>query len=254
MSNDVIAFDTSALPSLDDLQQGVASAAAQMAVQGGDTILRFNRQGEWLYGVDSTEVEEGSQWAINPTGIRHGWIRWGDARVLGEQTVPINQPRPAKPAVPDDGEVNEHGKIRDWDELYSFPLVCLTGEDEGTEVVYSTTSHGGKQAVKDYLTRLHGQVARGGDEIVAVVQLENSSYKHKKYDKIYTPEFKFLRWLSIADMNEGPVEQEKPKASRKRAPKEEVVAAAEDEEEELIEETTEEPAPTQRRRRRRQAS
>ncbi|MEG9884037.1 MAG: hypothetical protein V6Z86_05375 [Hyphomicrobiales bacterium] len=260
MSNEVMKIDTSALPSLEALQEGAASAAAQISAGAGETILRFQRGGEWVYGADSVEVEENSQWAIDPTTIRHGWIRWGEGEVLGEQTVPVTVARPPKPDVPDDGQLDDNGKLRDWSEMFAFRLICMTGEDQGTSVVYSTNSHGGKQAIKDYLTRLTGQVSKGSGEVVAVVELSDSNYTHKKYGKIWKPEFNFLNWLTVDDMNGPGEEEEPPKKSRKRTQKPAAKAApeepdeGEDEGEEIVQEEMTEPAPRQRKRRQRQTA
>ena len=59
----------------------MAAALAQSSVSagaagGGELYMQFTKFGEWVFGAEKTETEEGSVWAINPQGFTHGFIAW----------------------------------------------------------------------------------------------------------------------------------------------------------------------------------
>ena len=164
------------------------------------------------------EPEEDARWAVNPYSFQHGVIQWVDSKVNAEVMVPVTQPMPQKGEPVNDSE----GKACGFDEQLAFQLQCVSGEDKGVQVLFKSTSVGGKKAVGALATAIAAAAGRGDEAVIPVVLLETSSYQHKKYGKIYTPELSVVEWLTpageAADGAEAdaPAEEEKPKGRQRR--------------------------------------
>jgi hypothetical protein len=90
-------------------------------------------------------------------------------------------------------------------------LKCLSGEDKGLEVRYSTTSVGGKRSVQTLAVAIAAQVDADQDKPVPVINLKKEFYQHKAYGKIYTPVFEVVEWVGLdgeasTDKDEAPEE------------------------------------------------
>jgi hypothetical protein len=182
--------------------------------------MKFSKIGEYLYGADATEVEEGSEWAINPQGFGHGWIAWGDkahgndGTMLGETMIAAAQPILEMP-----GEVEGT-----WTEQRAVQLACISGEDEGTQCLFKTSSIGGKKFYAALVLEVVKRIEAGESAVVPVITLDADSYTHASYGKIFTPMFTVIRWEelgateSAAEEAEAEPEPEKPtRRKRKRA-------------------------------------
>lgn len=220
---------------------GMAQALAQSAGQAGSSgsgelYMKFTKAGEWVYGAEETEVEEGSVWAVNPMGLQHGWTCWGDEGTpkqgsnLGEVMVPAQQPMPEEPEPREDGT---------WSKCVAFQMRCTGGEDEGVQVLFKSNSRGGRTAYAALLQKLVAQLGENPEAPVALVTLDASSYKHKTYGKIFTPEITVTGWASMDGEAAEPAEQTEQRA-----------AAGQPEDSEPPEPEPEKPA----RRRRRKAA
>lgn len=209
-----------------------AKAAAQTA-SNSMQYLKFTKAGEWTYGAEEVEVEEGSVWAINPHSIHMGFIAWSDNKVAGEEMRPFTDDAIVASQLPDVGAP--------WDTQLAFQLACMSGEDKGTQVLFKTTSKGGLKCMNEYINELMERITKNPSEedIVAVVELDASFYKHKKYGKIYTPHFKVDSWVSMEedDFSDTPAAD----TEAEEEPEEEQVEDAE-----VVEEKE---APRKRRRR-----
>lgn len=193
--------------------------------------LKLDKAGIWTYGSEEIEVEEGSRWAINPATMATGFAAWDESTKVGEEMEPIVSDSPVlRGNLPDVGA--------QWNPQTAMQLKCLSGEDKGVDVLYSTTSKGGVKAFKAMVSAIMARMESGMDGVVPIVELEVGSYKHKKYGKIFTPELKVVDWLAL-DADEAPAD--KPK---------EVEAQEEDEPEEMPEEEEKTPPKRQRRRQR----
>lgn len=229
-------------PQLANFKSGLQRAQAQLSASAGPgkPFLRLIKKGKWVYGQEDTYVEEGSLWAFNPLSIRHGWVCWKKipehlrskekAEKLGEVMVAITEPQPPRNDLP----VHENGK---WAEQYGVELACVSGEDEGTEVLYQGTAHGLLQAMHKYVTELWERINAGEDTVVGVTALGVSEYKHPVHGLTFKPEFDFVEWRALDDTSAVAED------------------GAEEEEDEGAEEEEEAPEPaaaaTTRRRRRR---
>jgi len=184
----LVAFAGSNLPSVTSLSTALRSMETESAA--GSAILKMDRTGHWVYGAGENEVEAESTWAVNPFSFVHGFICWGEGEVLGEKMVNITQPLPELDAAPTGGK-------RGWETQVGMSLKCLTGEDKGMEVRYSTTSVGGKRSVQALAVSIAGQVDEDQTKPVPVITLKKEFYQHKAYGKIYTPLFDIIEWVGL---------------------------------------------------------
>lgn len=168
----------------------------------GTVIIKMDKTGHWVFGADQTEVEDGSQWAINPFSFIHGFIAWGDGEVLGEKMVPISEPLPELDNAPG-------GAKRGWEMQVGLSMKCISGDDEGMEARYTTTSVGGKRAVQTLGAAIADHIESNPAEPVAIVDLKKEHYSHKSYGRIYTPVFDIVGWMGMGGeeaADEGDVE------------------------------------------------
>lgn len=184
--------------SMDNLLKGLVATHARVKTTAGDeNYLKLAKTGVWMYGADEIDVEEGSEWAIDPNSFTAGFIAWEPdnnkpAEKLGEEMRPATDPPILRADLPDVGAP--------WAEQMGCQLMCLTGEDKGVRVSYSTTSKGGLRAINTILGEVVGQLQAGeSDAIVPVVDLAVDSYVHKRYGRIFTPVFKLSAWESLSN-------------------------------------------------------
>ena len=200
MSN-ITTFKSANLPSVQSLSTALRSLETEVG-EVGTVILKMDKTGHWVFGADQTEVEDGSQWAVNPFSFIHGYIAWGDGEVLGEKMVSVAEPLPELDAAPP-------GAKRGWETQVGMSLKCISGQDKGMEARYSTTSVGGKRAVQELAVAIAAQVEKDQSKPVPVVVLGKSHYTHKSYGRIYTPVFDVQEWVSMdgeAEAAEAPAE------------------------------------------------
>ena len=201
----LVAFAGSNLPSVQSLSTALRSLETESSA--GSAILKMDRTGHWVYGAGENEVEAESTWAVNPFSFVHGFICWGEGEVLGEKMVGITQPLPELDAAPTGGK-------RGWETQVGMSLKCLTGEDKGTEVRYSTTSVGGKRSVQALAIAIAGQVDEDQTKPVPVITLKKEFYQHKAYGKIYTPLFDVVEWVGLGGEPEAEVAEESGRRRR----------------------------------------
>lgn len=201
---------------------GAAIAKVQQTAPrgaGGDPFMKMDNHGDWMYGQDNTEVQEGSKWAFSPFDITHGWVCWKaqpqDSREkgekLGEIVVPLNGDLPSQASLPDYGS---NGSLKnEWKYFVAFHVKCVSGEDEGEQALYNPSSLGGVDALlgRDRRSGLLGEIAKQIDKDpsrpVPVCLLENSYYVHPtRKNKVFTPVLRIVDWMSI----DGVVAEEAP--------------------------------------------
>lgn len=184
-----------ALAALSGLKQGLQNVVQAMPQSTNEPILKFGKDGQWNYGADSIEVEDGSLWAVNPLSLQHGYQAWGrektpdEGKLLGETLVPATHPLPTRSQLAD--------VDAPWKELISVNLRCCSGEDEGVQVIYKPSSKGGLDAMRGLINKLIRQLDEDGSRPVAVLTLGSDSYKHKQYGKIYTPVLEVQEWRTM---------------------------------------------------------
>ena len=198
MSN-ITTFSAANLPSVTSLSTALRALETDVGA-AGVVILKMDKTGHWVFGADQTEVEDDSTWAVNPFSFVHGFIAWGDGEVLGEKMVSVSQPLPELEAAPPMAR-------KGWETQVGMSMKCLSGEDKGMEVRYTTTSVGGKRSVQALAVAIATQVDADPKLPVPIVTLEKEHYSHKSYGRIYTPIFKITSWMSMTDESGTPAEE-----------------------------------------------
>jgi hypothetical protein len=209
----LVTFSQANLPAVATLSTALRKLEAEVG-PAGTAILKMDKTGHWVFGADQTEVEDNSTWAINPFSFVHGFIAWGDGEVLGEAMTGVAEPLPEVDAAPP-------GAKRGWEKQVGLSLKCASGEDEGLECRYSTTSVGGVRAVQALAVAIATQVEKDATKPVAVVRLKKDHYVHKSYGRIYTPIFEIVEWVGMdGKADEAPAEEavaeEAPATGRRR--------------------------------------
>ena len=217
MSN-LTTFSAANLPSVQALSTALRALETDVGA-AGVVIIKMDKTGHWVFGADQTEVEDDSTWAINPFSFVHGYIAWGDGEVLGEKMVSVSQPLPELDAAPPNAK-------KGWETQVGMSMKCISGEDKGLEVRYTTTSVGGKRSVQALAVAIATQVETDSSKPVPIVMLKKEHYSHKSYGRIYTPIFDIQSWVGM----------DADKTEKLEAPKE-------------VEAQAEAPAPATRRRR-----
>ena len=202
-------FALANLPPVTSLSTALRALEAE-AGPAGVVILKMDKTGHWVFGADQTEAESDATWAINPFSFIHGFIAWGDGEVLGEKMVSVSQPLPEMDAAP-------AGAKRGWETQVGMSLKCLSGEDNGMEARFSSTSVGGKRAVQTLAVAIANQVEADQSKPVPVVRLKKDHYAHKSYGKIYTPVFEIVEWVGMDGASEPEQVEEAPAGRRRRA-------------------------------------
>lgn len=188
--NDLVKFAGGLPIKPEDLEKGLQNV--QSAIQGGTggmPFLRLLKAGFFVYGAENVEVEPGSEWAINPYSLMHGFACWAPGELLDERMVPFTEPPPNKAELPDLGEK--------WDQQVAMQLACTSGEDSGTNVLYKGTSTGLRNASKELINSIISQLQTDKVNVVPVIELETDSYQHKQYGQIFYPILTIKRWITI---------------------------------------------------------
>ena len=208
MSN-IATFSQANLPAVASLSTALRSLENDVS-PAGVAILKMDKTGHWVFGADQTEVEDDATWAVNPFSFVHGFIAWGDGDVLGEKMVSVSQPLPDLDGAPPAAK-------RGWETQVGLSLKCISGEDKGLEVRFSTTSVGGKRAVQALAVAIANQVETDQATPVPVIYLKKEHYQHKSYGKIYTPVFEIKEWVGMdAEASGETAEEDAPAESTRR--------------------------------------
>jgi hypothetical protein len=216
MSN-LVAFSQANLPSVASLSTALRALEKDVG-PSGVVILKMDKTGHWVFGADQTEIEDGSTWAVNPFSFVHGYIAWGDGEVLAEKMVSVSEPLPNIDVAPP-------GAKKGWETQVGMSLKCLSGDDEGMEARYTTTSVGGKRSVQTLALAIAAQVEKDQSKPVPVVRLKKDHYTHKSYGKIFTPVFEVVEWASMDGKTEevdapeeaNPAAEDAPRRRRRAA-------------------------------------
>ena len=210
MSN-LVAFSQANLPSVASLSTALRALEKDVG-PSGIVILKMDKTGHWVFGADQTEIEDGSTWAVNPFSFVHGYIAWGDGEVLAEKMVSVSEPLPNIDVAPP-------GAKKGWETQVGMSLKCLSGDDEGMEARYTTTSVGGKRSVQTLALAIAAQVEKDQSKPVPVVRLKKDHYTHKSYGKIFTPVFEVVEWASMDGKTEEVDEPKEANPAAEDAPR-----------------------------------
>ena len=206
----LVKFESAGLPAVQTLSTALRSLETVAPVQSA--IIKMDKTGHWVFGADQTEAEDDARWAVNPFSFVHGFIAWGDGEVLSEKMAPVTQPLPELDTPPP-------GAKKGWESQVGMALKCISGEDEGLECRYTTTSVGGKRAVQQLAVAIATQVEKDPTKPVPIVKLAKDHYQHKSYGRIFTPVFEVVEWVSMDGAAEADAEPEAPAAEAAEGPR-----------------------------------
>jgi hypothetical protein len=184
-----------------NLSQALAGFSAAKHALMGKALLRLTKQGIWVFGQDNEILKAGARLVANPASVASGYVAWYMAKIEGEIMQPITQGPvdPNKLGPVSSGSIppgKDKPSGRGWEDQISVDL--LTQTDPPLQMVYKTSSLGGKKAI---LT-LAGEISMGVDEnpkrAYPVIELGTDSYIHPEYSTIFTPDLRIVAWLDDA--------------------------------------------------------
>jgi hypothetical protein len=71
----------------------VAAQAITPQPVGSDFLyLKMDKNGEWLYGADDTEVDSQSAFVIDPATYAQGFVSWYDGELMAEKMATAGTP------------------------------------------------------------------------------------------------------------------------------------------------------------------
>jgi hypothetical protein len=198
---------------VNDIITGLQTAQSRIQTPDGDVqFIKMNKAGLWIFGSDEIDIEDDSLWAVNPNSFVTGFVAWDDDGGLqGEEMRSVLEDPITAVDLPDVGAP--------WKQQVGFQMACTNGEDAGVQVLYKTNSVGGTKAVAELLDAILTKVknAPGDAAIVPLVELGSSSYKHKKYGKIYTPVLAIQSWATM-DAEPGALVEPEPESEPEPEP------------------------------------
>lgn len=105
-------------------------------------------------------------------------------------------------------------------------MVCVTGEDKGTEVIFKSSTWGAKKAFEDLVVAINSNLMsnQGTDRVIPLVELSKSSFPSKKAKRdVLRPDFLIKKWATredtldtVDDVEPEPAKIEEPKPAPKR--------------------------------------
>lgn len=217
-------MSTTQLPAtITNLIDTLATARKAVPAESDAAYLKMDKTGCWIYGEDDTEVDPNSTFVINPSSYVQGFIAWDDGELVDERMAQAGTPPILLSELP-----ALEGGVR-WDAQVGFTLRGVEGDEDGVILNYKSSSRGGKKAISGLLTEIIERGQAGETALCPIVELDNDSYKHKKFGKIYVPILRVVEWVDLPEEGEpiDPVEED--------------------------EDETEEPVPVKKTRRRRKA-
>lgn len=199
MANEIALFKGAGLPAGDlaKYKQNLQKTQLSAPTIGGLPILKLRKDGTWCYGQTDTDVQDGSEWAINPVTFKKGFIAWakdGGTKPLGDVLAPVLAGD--LPRLEDMVDVGA-----EWRENVYFELTCLNGDDEGKTVKFTNSAMGAVEAFHTLIAHLIHQIETDPSKLVPIVSLEHTSYQHSNRSYgikgvIVKPLFEIVEWVS----------------------------------------------------------
>ena len=168
-----------------NLMQGIERTRSTIGVGTGKAYMRLSKGGEFIYGSDNVEVQEGSHWAVNCASLEHGWVCWGGGSLLGQIMASVQLDMPTRPP-----SIEAFSFVPQ----FGMELACINGDDKGVEVVYRNNSNGYKKGFDKLLADIRGRYPLDQHYYWPIVELISTHYQSKQYGRIYEPVFKVVAW------------------------------------------------------------
>ena len=176
-------------------------------------FLKMDKTGVWIYGADDTEIDPDSTFCIDPAKYVQGFIAWDDGELVDECMAQAGDPPILKSELP-----HLEGGVK-WDAQVGFTLLGVEGGEDGVILEYKSSSRGGKILVSAILNDIISRAKTGKTDLCPVVELSSDHYKHKKFGKIYTPEYNIVEWLDLPSEAAEPVVAAEPEPEPEPEPK-----------------------------------
>lgn len=176
-----------------------ANAFAAAGSELGDSalpILKLAKSGNWIFGTENTPVSE-TRFAADVRGSQRGFVCFIDGEVVGEVMVPVAL---GKVISPD--ELPDHGPYEGTDGWKPSASIQLRSTETGEQFVFKPTSQGGHAAIGALLTKYGYRLGLGKGGI-PIVDLDVTSYEHKRYGTVFKPVFKIVSWQNEAALVPG---------------------------------------------------
>jgi hypothetical protein len=212
--NNLVAFSNNS--ALQNLASFVADEATQ-SVQ----FLKFTKDGLFVYGMEEAVVAADEEFQVDMDSLSRGWICWKDGRPVDEVMVPVAAGNP-----PRRNELDDYGPYEDgggWREQVAINFVSF---ETGETLAFKSSSSGGRNAIATLSKSFMDRLRSGKPDVIPVVNMVPSSYKHQKFGKINVPTFKVIDWIKPdgADFPDAEVvevevveEQAKPEGQARRS-------------------------------------
>jgi hypothetical protein len=180
------------------------SAAAEAAVHQsgvssytGEDILKMTQEGDWVRGMDSAPIPEGSQWIIHAGSLELGYTCWKGGKP--EDEVYRNWITLAEHPLPPLADLPDHGPytsaMEGWKDGGRAALVSTTDPED--MVQYRPTNYGGRKAIAMKIQEIGQAVSAHPQFLHPIVELRSSSYFNRNYNKdIATPELEVVDWCN----------------------------------------------------------
>tara|TARA_R110000803_G_scaffold43916_4_gene93261 strand:+ start:203 stop:880 length:678 start_codon:yes stop_codon:yes gene_type:complete len=181
----------------------IAQKATPTTNTGDFQYLKMTKMGEWVFGAEETEVHNESAFVIDPDTYAQGYVAWDeDGNLINEMMTPSGQTPILKANLP----ILPSGAT--WKNQVALGLFGVEGEQKGVQLLYKTSSGGGKEAVSKMVAEIVARGEAGNPAFCPVVFLDNTNYKHKKYGKIFKPFFTVDEWVAPPSNAAEPVAAE----------------------------------------------
>jgi hypothetical protein len=137
-----------------------------------------------------------------------GYVCFGEGnKRLGEHLVSVSKPRPDVTTLPDHGFK--------WQEEMAVNMKCVSGVDNGLEVVCKMSTDGGVKAINgllnEVLDRVHGGQHDG--KVAPIMLLEKDSYQHAKHGRVWYPVTPIVEWMPLEGPAPAPAPASPPPSS-----------------------------------------
>jgi hypothetical protein len=168
--------------------------------RSGLPMMLFKREGSGTYVVGQKKVvaEAGSRWAFNPTTFCWGYVAFSKDNKVHERLVSVSKPRPDVTTLPDVGA--------EWQDEMTVNMKCVSGVDEGLEVVFKASTDGPLKEVMQVLEKVRDRINSGEHDgkIVPIATLEKDSYQHAEFGRVWFPVFKIVEWVTLDGLTVAP--------------------------------------------------
>jgi len=176
---------------------------------GGQThihghLLRFTKHGDYKYGQDQEEMDEGTRMLAYLPGLMKGMVKWEDQRPVKHLIGLVAEG--FQPPLRE--ELGDHDKSK-WRELsgqqidpWQFTAYLPMLDDQGELYTFVTSSKGGLGTLSE-LSKSFARRRKMHPNDIPIVKLLRRSYQHAEFGETFAPVFRVDGWSKIpADFDE----------------------------------------------------